>query len=86
MSDSIPGAPILSVKVDRVKAMGLQTYQRRRGSKVTNPVITAMLSSNNLSDCAQVKDLLYHCKENDSSAVICQTAARYLDKCEIETS
>lgn len=71
------------VEVNSIQACSpsSEMYQRRRGTNVSNPIVTAMLSSNNLSDCTQVKDLLYHCKQNDSSAVICDTAARYFERC-----
>lgn len=81
--------PVLSVKVDRITSLperGHQMYRGRRGSKVANPVVTAMLKNNNLSDCGQVKDLLHHCRENDSNAVICETAARYFESCYTETA
>mmetsp|Transcript_15483 Transcript_15483/g.18874 ORF Transcript_15483/g.18874 Transcript_15483/m.18874 type:complete len:94 (+) Transcript_15483:154-435(+) len=63
-----------------------QTYQNRRGSTITNPVVTAMLSSNNLGDCVQVEDLLRHCLKNDSRASICDTAAKYFETCSIMVS
>lgn len=57
------------------------THPNRRGSKLSNPVVAAMLSSNNLSDCGQVRDMLNHCVENKSNAVICETAAMYFVRC-----
>lgn len=56
-------------------------YQNRRGSRISNPIVSAMLSSNNLSDCNQIRDLLHHCKQNNSSAVICHTAELYFERC-----
>lgn len=53
----------------------------KRGSNLKNPVISAMLSSNMMDDCIQVKDMLNHCMISQSDSVICSTAERYANLC-----
>mmetsp|Transcript_20188 Transcript_20188/g.19434 ORF Transcript_20188/g.19434 Transcript_20188/m.19434 type:complete len:87 (-) Transcript_20188:354-614(-) len=54
---------------------------RRQASKISNPVVLAMLNSNNLGDCVQVKDLYMQCVESGSSSALCDTASQYFVNC-----
>jgi len=54
---------------------------KMRKTRVNNPIISAMLSSNNLGNCGEVRDLLAHCEESKSSSIVCDTAARYHEIC-----
>lgn len=53
------------------------TYQTRRSTNFSNPVVQAMLSSNIMNDCSQVKDMFYQCSESKKDSIICDTAQRY---------
>mmetsp|Transcript_1921 Transcript_1921/g.4595 ORF Transcript_1921/g.4595 Transcript_1921/m.4595 type:complete len:120 (-) Transcript_1921:332-691(-) len=46
-----------------------------------NPVVAAMLSSNMMRDCHQVRDMFVECMSHDSSASICDTAKNYFVQC-----
>mmetsp|Transcript_26902 Transcript_26902/g.41191 ORF Transcript_26902/g.41191 Transcript_26902/m.41191 type:complete len:83 (-) Transcript_26902:252-500(-) len=60
----------------------VQTYQQRRGSKISNPVISAMLSHNVMRDCTQVTDMFNQCKlNNEDPSIICETAKKYYETC-----
>ena len=87
-SISSNSAALFSFEVDGIETNvpKKRIYQHRRGSKVANPVVSAILSSNNLDDCIQVKDLLQTCSANESKAAICKTAAWYFERCHGENS
>ena len=57
----------------------------RRGTNVSNPVVSAMLGSNILSNCNDVKDMFAQCNRYDlgkrQRPMICDTAERYYEAC-----
>ena len=57
----------------------------RRGTNVSNPVVSAMLGSNLLSNCNDVKDMFDQCNKYDfgkrQRPMICDTAERYYEAC-----
>mmetsp|Transcript_30939 Transcript_30939/g.66972 ORF Transcript_30939/g.66972 Transcript_30939/m.66972 type:complete len:110 (+) Transcript_30939:83-412(+) len=56
----------------------------RRGTRSRNPIVSAMLSSNNMTDCHQVKDLYSKCQDDgsrSSSMMICDTAQKLFVSC-----
>jgi hypothetical protein len=57
------------------------TYERRTTSKISNPVVVAMLNSNIMGDCSQVRDMFYQCKASDGQSIICDTAMKYFERC-----
>ena len=57
------------------------TYRRRRGSKISNPVVTAMLNSNLMNDCTQVHDMFNQCTLSGGDSRICDTARTYFESC-----
>ena len=59
----------------------VRAEQRRHRTKYSNPVVQAMLDSNNLGDCYQVQDLYTRCVESGSSSALCHTASQYLRNC-----
>lgn len=48
-----------------------------------NPVVVAMLNSNNMRDCQQIRDMYLQCTSSESvdRSVICDAASRYFVKC-----
>jgi hypothetical protein len=61
-------------------AAPLMTF-RRTATITNNPVVAAMLSSNTLRDCHQVRDMYDQCMLADSSSTICSTAKNYYLRC-----
>jgi hypothetical protein len=61
----------------------ITTYNKRRGSNIANPVISAMLNSNTMNNCAEVKDMFLQCKSSGryNESIICDTAMRYYASC-----
>lgn len=59
------------------------TIPRRRGSNISNPIVSAMLSSNLMNDCDQVREMFHQCKRsgNHNESIICDTAKRYFESC-----
>ena len=60
--------------------------RRRRGDSFSqNPVVSAMLSSNNMNDCYQVRDLYSTCDQaranGSSPSMICEAAIKYFVSC-----
>jgi hypothetical protein len=53
----------------------------KRGSNLSNPVVAAMLNSNMMNDCNQVREMLDHCMLTRNESALCSTAVRYARLC-----
>jgi hypothetical protein len=53
----------------------------KRGSNLSNPVVAAMLNSNMMNDCNQVREMFDHCMLTKNESALCSTAERYASLC-----
>lgn len=58
----------------------------RRTKTSLNPVMSAMLRSNTLRDCHQVRDMISQCQSSgivgpDTDSFVCKTAEKYFLQC-----
>ena len=62
------------------------TPHRSRPTRYTtnNPVVQAMITSNNLRNCREVEEMVFRCMNNkdNESSFVCKTAQRYIGRCQ----
>ena len=64
-------------------SLDIITDNKRRGINIANPVISAMLNSNTMNNCDEVRDMFLQCESSGryNESIICDTAMRYFASC-----
>ena len=67
----------------RNSSIDIITDNKRRGMNIANPVISAMLNSNTMNNCDEVRDMFLRCESSGiyNESIICDTAKSYYASC-----
>jgi hypothetical protein len=78
-SDSVGSEASVSSSLSQSSLYSLSERARREH----DPSVVAMLSSNRMRDCTEIRDMYMHCAESKkgSESRICETARKYFVNC-----
>eukprot|EP00536_Pseudo-nitzschia_multiseries_P005411 jgi/Psemu1/303353/fgenesh1_kg.101_\ len=65
-------------------ATSSDTITRRRAVWANTPVVMAMLTNNNLSNCRDVTSMLQECQRTGSKDQVCLAAMKRMKSCAID--
>uniref|UniRef100_A0A7S0AI67 Uncharacterized protein n=1 Tax=Minutocellus polymorphus TaxID=265543 RepID=A0A7S0AI67_9STRA len=95
-STSVP-IPKTDATTSSTKRGRALTTNVRRGTRITNPIFYSMISSNNMTDCLEIRDLYAKCSDVESFVtdskyhhsspqqppIICETAHKLFVSCHV---